>query len=145
MKVFGFSMNISESYDARGFMDEVKHLIEIEKFKNVKRKEDANLVEWENNQLKLIKRNEWTDEKFVILVFYGEYKENNEVFITNRTSSSFNDVKFDQVSQDLNETLFPTQVYPEHGDFLRHILFNLHGGSAFYYGVLYTQNSLLKH
>lgn len=38
MKVFGFSINISESYDVRGFMDEVKHLIEIDKYKNVKRK-----------------------------------------------------------------------------------------------------------
>lgn len=55
--MFGFTMNISESYDARSFMDEVKHLIEIDRYKNTKRKNDTSLVEWENSQLKLIKKN----------------------------------------------------------------------------------------
>ena len=58
MKVFGFSMNISQSYDTRSFMEEFKHLIEIDRYnKNIKRKNDSSLVDWENGQLKLIKKN----------------------------------------------------------------------------------------
>ena len=71
-------MNISESYDVRSFMEEIKHLIEIDRYgKNVKRKNDSKLLEWENGQLKLIKRNEWTGSKYVILVCYGEFKGGN--------------------------------------------------------------------
>jgi hypothetical protein len=57
MRVFGFTMNTSESYDVRSFMEEVKHLVEVDKYKNVKRKNDSGLVDWENNQLRLIKKN----------------------------------------------------------------------------------------
>lgn len=89
MRVFGFTMNTSESYDVRGFMEEVKHLVEVDRYRNVKRKNDSSLVEWENSQLRLIKKNEWTEGKFVILVFYGEFKGSNEVFITNGTSTAF--------------------------------------------------------
>lgn len=38
-------------------MEEVKHLIEVDRFRGMKRKNDSKIVEWENNQLKLIKRN----------------------------------------------------------------------------------------
>lgn len=39
-------MNISESYDVRSFMDEVKHIIEIERYNDVKRKNDSKLIDW---------------------------------------------------------------------------------------------------
>ena len=112
MRVFGFTMNISESYDARSFMDEVKHLIEIDRYKNTKRKNDSSLVDWENSQLKLIKRNEWTTESYVILVFYGEFAQENQVVVTNRTSASFDQSAFDRRSKELNDTLFPAEKYP---------------------------------
>lgn len=52
---------------------------------------------------------------------------------------------FEKVSQELEQKYFPVDIYPEHSAFLNHILYNLYGGIAFYYGVLYTQNSLIRH
>ncbi len=49
------------------------------------------------------------------------------------------------MSAELNEKYFPVEKYPEHSDFLKHILYNLYGGIAFYQGVLFTQNSLIRH
>lgn len=46
MKIFGLTMNISESYDVRSLVGEVKHLVQIDKYKKVKRKNDTKLVEW---------------------------------------------------------------------------------------------------
>lgn len=70
-------------------MDEVKHLIEIDKYKNTKRKNDSSLVEWENSQLKMIKKNEWTVDSYVILAFYGEFSQDSQVVVTNRTNAPF--------------------------------------------------------
>jgi len=39
-------MNISESYDVRSTINEVKHIIELERYKKVPRKNDSKIVEW---------------------------------------------------------------------------------------------------
>ena len=57
MKMFAFSMNISETYDVRNTMEEVKYLIELERYKMKKRKNDTDMVQWENKQLELLKDN----------------------------------------------------------------------------------------
>lgn len=90
MKVFGFSMNISESYDIRNSMEEVKYLIELERYRMKKRKNDSELVRWEDEQIKLMRKGEWTNSKFVVLVFYGEFSDDCELTVSNRSS------KFDQ-------------------------------------------------
>ena len=46
LKIFGFSMNISETYDARNALEEVKYLIELSRFKMKNRKNDSKIVEW---------------------------------------------------------------------------------------------------
>ena len=71
LKVFGFSMNISQTYDVRGTMQEVKYLIELQRYKMRKRKNDSSLVQWQDRQLQLMKYDDWIGHKFVVLVFYG--------------------------------------------------------------------------
>lgn len=57
IKIFGFSINISETFDIRNSMEEVKLLIEMEKYGMKKRKNDSGMVGWENEQIKVIRRN----------------------------------------------------------------------------------------
>ena len=88
MKVFGFGMNISESHAIRSISDEFKHLVELSQFKKARRTNQTEMHEWEDNQVKLIKRNRWENENFVTLFFYGEFKEGNTITVTN-TSKEF--------------------------------------------------------
>jgi hypothetical protein len=99
-------MNISESYDVKNLMTEVKHIIEVERYRKVARKNDSKIVEWENSQVKLIRKNEWTDSKYVILVTYGEFSDNNEISVGNRTAP-FDFVRFNETSARLNQSHFP--------------------------------------
>ena len=71
MKVFGFGMNISESHAIRGIAEEFKHLVELSRYKKVKRTNQTDMHEWEDNQVKLMKLNKWENERFVALFFYG--------------------------------------------------------------------------
>ena len=52
-------------------MQEVKYLIELERYKMKKRKNDSDLVRWEDEQIKMMRKDEWIGSKFVVLVFYG--------------------------------------------------------------------------
>lgn len=142
LKTFGFSMNISETFDVRHLLGEVKHLIEIERYKSTTRKNDSKIVEWENSQIALMRKNEWTGSKFTILVFYGEYSLRNTFTVGNR-SAPFDLPRFEARSTALEKELL--EGAGEEGPFLKHVVSNLLGGQAFYFGQLYTQNSLLNH
>ena len=50
-------MNISQTYDIGSSMEEVKYLIQLDRFKMKNNKTDKDLVRWENQQLELIKKN----------------------------------------------------------------------------------------
>lgn len=38
-----------------------------------KRKNDSDLVKWEDQQLSLMRENNWVNNKYLVLVFYGEF------------------------------------------------------------------------
>lgn len=113
MKVFGFSMNISETYDVRHSLEEIKYLVELERYKMKTRKNDSDLVKWENQQLKIMKKNQWTGQKFVVLVFYGEFTDSTDLHVSNYTAR-FDEGAFTAVSARLEQKHFPAELYPEH-------------------------------
>lgn len=72
MKMFGFTVNISESYQSSNYLKEFQHLVEIEKYSdmNIPRSNDSDLVAWENKQIEEIKKGVF-DGKYTYVVIYG--------------------------------------------------------------------------
>lgn len=107
IKIFGFSINISETYDIHSTMDEVKLLIDMEKYgAKRRRKNDTDMVNWENEQVNIIRRNQWIGSRFIVVVAYGEFDKECQVYVTNSTKS-FNNDHFTSVSHSLNQKYFP--------------------------------------
>ena len=50
-----------------------------------KRKNESEMVKWENQQLEFMRSNAWIGQKFVVLVFYGEYEDQCQVSMGNRS------------------------------------------------------------
>ena len=63
-----------------------------------KRKNDSDMVRWEDEQVKLMRKGQWTNSKFVVLVFYGEFNDQCEVTVSNR-STLFDRDHFDKRSK----------------------------------------------
>ena len=51
--MFGFTVNISESFKSYNYLDEFSHLMELYKYPlgGVPRKNDSKIVAWENKQI----------------------------------------------------------------------------------------------
>ena len=45
--------------------------MELSRYKKVRRTNQTDMHEWEDNQVKLMKLNKWENERFVALFFYG--------------------------------------------------------------------------
>lgn len=70
--MFGFTVNISESYQSSNYLKEFQHLVEIEKYSdmNIPRSNDSDLIAWENKQIEEIKKGVF-DGKYTYVVIYG--------------------------------------------------------------------------
>jgi hypothetical protein len=82
-------------------MEEIKYLVELERYKMKKRKNDSTMVKWEDQQLELMRDNQWIGSKFVVLVFYGEFTEECDISVTNR-SAPFDSEHFEKRSKELD-------------------------------------------
>lgn len=78
-------MNISETYDVRSSFEEVKYLIELERYNMKKRKNDSDIVKWENQQIKLMKEDDLIGHQYVVIAVYGEFSEATRITVGNRT------------------------------------------------------------
>lgn len=56
-----------------------------------KRKNDSEIVQWENQQLKIMKEGKWTNKKYVVFVLYGEFEEKCQLHVTNTSRKEFNE------------------------------------------------------
>lgn len=115
---------------------------EVYRYPEVERVSKKELRDWQDAMVRMMKNDEWYDTKLTFVVLEFEVEREGKIYVKFGEKGSvereFDHQRFDVKSLELS------RLYDNHekSKFLQHVESNLLSGIAWYYGPLYTQNSL---
>lgn len=132
--------NVSETWNTYNLMKEFQEIKQVHQYPKTTRTSDSKRKSWQDKQLQYVKEDNWYNSEFVIIVAYVRFSKEERITLKMQQDGPFDHDRFEQDSAKLK------QLYSgeDKQELLQHVLFNLLGGIAHYYGPLYAQNSLLK-